>query len=161
MSTDEDLQKRRQVVRLSVLGMLDFAFISLYQSGAIKRLPELPLAAFDSNKVNAAPEAYKMGAPDGAISTAIYAANIVLATAMGTADSGRKPVHDMLLGTTVAGNTAGALYYLKNMISQQQKVCPYCIAGAIINVASAVIIAPVVYKSLQRFFGMGRKQETC
>ncbi len=42
-STDEDLQRRRKVVGLSALGLVDFAFISLYQSGVIKRLPELPI----------------------------------------------------------------------------------------------------------------------
>src|SRR5687768_6332576 len=66
--TDEDLQKRRYIVTLSALGLVDFAFLSLYQSGIIKRLPDLPFAAFDSNKVNASPDAYQMGAPDATIS---------------------------------------------------------------------------------------------
>ena len=76
---------------LSAIGIADFAFISLYQSGAIDRLPELPFKAFDSNKVNAAPDAYKIGAPDATISTLLYAAGMVLATWSGTEASGRKP----------------------------------------------------------------------
>src|SRR5688500_10284822 len=64
-STVKDLQERRKIIGLSALGLVDFALISLYQSGVIKRLPELPFAAFDSNKVNASPDAYQMGAPDG------------------------------------------------------------------------------------------------
>jgi len=149
-STDEDLQLRRKVVGLSALGLVDFAFISLYQSGVIKRLPELPFKSFDSNKVNAAPDAYKMGAPDATISAWLYATNMVLATAGGTESSGRKPVHDMLLGGTVAANAGGALYYLYNMVFKQKKVCPYCIAGAAINISSAVIVAPVVLKSIKK-----------
>lgn len=152
MDTGKDLQRRRQVVRQSVLGMMDLAIVSLYQSGAINRLPELPLASFDSNKVNAAPEAYAMGVPDATVSTALYAANMVLATAMGTASSGRKPVLDVLLGLSVAANAGGALYYLKKMVQQQQKICAYCITGAAINLLSAITIAPVVAKSVIRIF---------
>jgi uncharacterized membrane protein len=150
--TGEDLDKRRTITALSALGLVDFAIISLYQSGVIKRLPELPFNTFDSNKVNAAPEAYKMGAPDATVSAWVYASNMVLATAGGTEASGRKPVLDILLGSTIAGNAAGALYYLYDMIFKQKKICPYCVAGAAINIASAVIVAPLVLKALKKSF---------
>ncbi len=148
-----DLERRRKVMMLSAIGIADFAFISLYQSGAIGRLPELPFKIFDSNKVNAAPDAYKMGAPDATISTLLYAAGMVLASWAGTAASGRKPVHDVALGAVIAGNASGAVYYLSKMMFKQQRVCPYCIAGAAINIASAVIIAPTVAKALQQWAG--------
>lgn len=151
-SVDKDLNRRRKVLTLSAIGIADFAFISLYQSGAIDRLPELPFKAFDSNKVNAAPDAYKMGAPDATISTLLYAAGMVLATWAGTEASGRKPVHDVALGAAIAGNASGAVYYLGKMIFKQERVCPYCIAGAAINIASAVIIAPTVAKAIRRLF---------
>lgn len=152
----EDLKKRRMIMGLSAFGLLDFAFISLYQTGVIKRLPELPFAVFDSNKVNAAPDAYKMGAPDAAISSWIYATNMVLASIGGTEDAGRKPIHNLLLATTVATNAAGAVYYLYKMTFYQKKICPYCIAGAAINLASAVIMIPLLKKSIVKLFG--RKQ---
>jgi uncharacterized membrane protein len=150
--TGEDLEKRRTITALSALGLIDFAIISLYQSGVIKRLPELPFKAFDSNKVNAAPEAYKMGAPDATVSALLYAGNMVLATAGGTKASGRKPVLDLLLASVIAGNAGGAVYYLYDMIFKQKKVCPYCIAGAAINIASAVIVAPLVLKAIKKSF---------
>jgi hypothetical protein len=46
--TGEDLQARRKIIGLSALGLVDFAFISLYQAGVIKRLPELPFGAFEN-----------------------------------------------------------------------------------------------------------------
>lgn len=149
-SNTEDLQRRRKIVALSALGIVDFAFISLYQSGTIDRMPELPIKSFDSNMVNAAVDAYQMGAPDATISTLAYAGAMVLSTWGGTEASGRKPVHDVALGAVIGGNAAGAVYYLFNMIFKQKKVCPYCIVGAAINIASAVIISPVVFKSLKR-----------
>lgn len=138
---------------LSAIGIADFAFISLYQSGAIGRLPELPFKAFDSNKVNAAPDAYIMGAPDATISALLYATGMVLSTWSGTAASGRKPIHDIALGAIVAGNASGAVYYLGKMIFKQEKVCPYCILGAAINVASGIIIAPTVKKAIKQLLG--------
>jgi uncharacterized membrane protein len=149
--TDKDLEKRRTITALSAVGLIDFTSISLYQSGVIRRLPELPFKAFDSNKVNAAPEAYRMGAPDATVSTLVYAANMVLATAGGTEASGRKPLYDVLLGCTIAGNAAGAIYYLNDMIFKQKKVCPYCIAGAAI-IASAAIVRRLVIKGIKKFF---------
>lgn len=150
--TSEDLQRRRRLMILSAAGIIDLSFIALYQSGAIKRLPELPFKSFDSNRVNAAPDAYQMGAPDGTISTLLYAAAMVLATWGGTHKSGRRPVHDVALGGVVAANAAGAFYYLGKMIFKQHKVCPYCIAGAAINIASALIIAPVAGRSIRHLF---------
>lgn len=150
--TGKELGKRRTITALSALGLIDFAMVSLYQSGVIRRLPELPFKAFDSNKVNAAPKAYRMGAPDATVTTLVYAANMVLATAGGTEASGRKPVHDVLLGCTIAANAAGAVYYLNDMFFKQKKVCPYCIAGAAINIASAAIAIPLVIKGIKTFF---------
>ncbi len=118
-----DLNHRRKVIALSALGLVDFSIISLYQTGIIKRLPDIPHKLFDSNKVNAAPDAYMMGAPDGPISAVVYAATMVLASAGGSENSGRKPVCDVLLGAAVAGNAAGAAFYLYNMIFKQKKIC--------------------------------------
>lgn len=152
-SWDKDLQRRRKVMTLAAVGVADFAFLSLYQSGAINRLPELPFKSFDSNKVNAAPDAYRMGAPDAAISALLYAGSLVLASYGGTEKSGRKPVFDIALGTVVTANAAGAVLYLGNMIFKQKKVCPYCIAGAVINLVSAAVIAPTVAKAFHKLFG--------
>lgn len=151
-SDSEHLNRRRKVIALSALGLVDFSLISLYQTGIIKRLPEIPFKVFDSNKVNAAPDAYKMGAPDGTVSAVVYASTMVLASAAGTEASGRKPIADVLLGGAVAGNAAGAAFYLYNMIFHQKKICLYCLTGAAINFASAAIIAPTVIKSLKKLF---------
>ena len=149
----DDLNRKRQVMLLSAIGLVDFSIISLYQTGVIKRLPDLPFKIFDSNKVNKSPQAYAMGVPDGPVSAAVYAATMILATAGGTESSGRKPIADVMLGGAVLGNTAGAVYYLYDMIFKQKKVCLYCVTGAVINIASAVIIAPVVIKGIKKLFG--------
>lgn len=149
----DDLDRRRKVIGLSALGLVDFSIISLYQTGVIKSLPDLPFEVFDSNKVNASEDAYRFGAPDAPISAVAYAAIMVLASAGGDEKTGRKPVLDVALGATVAGNAVGAIFYLYKMIFEQKKICLYCVTGAAINIASAIIIAPTVLKSVKRLFG--------
>ncbi|MBD0375092.1 MAG: hypothetical protein ICV51_05635 [Flavisolibacter sp.] len=149
----DDLNRRRKVIGLSALGLVDFSIISLYQTGIIKHLPDLPFDLFDSDKVNASKDAYQLGVPDGPVSAAVYGITMTLAAAGGSEKAGRQPVWDVLLGGAVAGNAAGAVYYLYNMIFKQKKICLYCVTGAAINIASAIIIAPTVVKSMKKLFG--------
>ena len=144
------LDARRKVIALSALGLVDFSIISLYQTGIIRHLPDPPNRLFDSDKINASEDAYRFGAPDGPISAVAYATTMVLASAGGTEKTGRIPAFDVALGATVAGNAAGAVYYLFNMIFKQRKICPYCVTGAAINIASAIIIAPTVVEGIRK-----------
>lgn len=149
----DDLDRRRKVIALSVVGLIDFCIISLYQTGIIKKLPDIPHPFFDSNKVNASKEAYQFGVPDGPVSATVYGLTMTLAAAGGSEQASRKPVWDVLLGASIGGNVAGAVYYLYDMAFNQKKVCLYCVTGAIVNIASAVVIAPTVLKSLKKIMG--------
>ncbi len=145
-----DGEKRKRIIGLSAIGLLDFSVISLYQTGIIKSLPDLPFAIFDSNKVNASDSAYQLGVPDGPVSLVVYAATIVLSSAGGNESSDRNPLWDMALGALITGNAVGAVYYLYDMIFKQKKVCVYCLTGAAINIASAIAAVPLMKKSLRK-----------
>ena len=149
----DDLNRRRKVILLSALGLVDFSLISLYQTGVIRHLPDIPHPLFASDEVNAAKDAYLFGVPDGPVSAVVYGLTMVLAAAGGSGKAARTPIFDAALGATVAGNAIGALYYMQNMIFKQKKICLYCVAGAAINIASAIIIAPAVIKSIRRLLG--------
>ena len=155
MEKNPDMDNRRKVIVLSALGLFDFSIISLYQTGVIRKLPDIPLPVFDSNKVNASKEAYQFGVPDGPVSAVIYSLIMVFAAAGGSEKVARKPVFDLLLGGAVAANLSGALYYLYDMAFRQKKICLYCVTGAAINIASAVIIAPTVFKTIARAIRRG------
>lgn len=145
-----DLNKRRKVILLSAIGLVDFSMISLYQTGIIRHLPDVNHPLFNSDHVNASKDAYQFGAPDGPISAVAYAAAMVLASAGGSEKTQRKPVLDVALGATLAGNALGGIYYLYNMIFKQKKICLYCTTGAAINIASALIMTPTVLKSAKQ-----------
>lgn len=149
----EGLQRRRKIIFLSALGLIDFSAISLYQTGIIKHLPDIPSPLFDSDEVNGSEDAYRFGVPDGPISLALYGLTMVLASVRGDEKTGRTPVFDAALGATVAGSAVGAIFYLHKMIFKERKICPYCLTGAAINVVSAIIIVPTIRKSIRKIFG--------
>lgn len=129
------LSRKRTIALLSTIGLVDFSLISLYQVGVIRHLPDPPGKIFDSDKANGSYKAYALGVPDGPVSLVIYALNIVLASAGGTRRSGRHPALDVLLGALATGTALGSISYVYNMITEQEKACPYCIVGAAINFA--------------------------
>lgn len=127
------LERRRKIVGLSALGLIDFAVISLYQSGIIRSLPDLPFKVFDSNSVNASTKAYASGLPDGTTGAMMYAATMMLATFGGTKKTGRKSVWDKLLMAAVTASSFAGAQYLYDMAFKQKKVCLYCVTGAVLN----------------------------
>lgn len=149
----DDLDRRRKIICLSAIGIVDFSIISLYQTGVIKSLPDLPFPIFDSDKVNTSKSAYRFGVPDGTLGATGYGLTMALASAGGDENASRKPIFDVLLGGVIAGNAAGGLFYLYDMAFKQKKICLYCVTGAAINIASAIIIVPTVLKSLKKMFG--------
>ena len=148
----EELGQRRKIILLSAIGLVDFSIISLYQTGVIKKLPDLPFKVFDSNAVNASESAYPLGIPDGTLGAVPYVLNMILAAAGGTKKSGRKDVFDYLLGGVIVANAAGAANYLVDMTFKQKKACIYCVVGAAINFASVAVMAPIIKKRLKSLF---------
>jgi uncharacterized membrane protein len=127
------LYRRRRIAALATVGLVDFGLISLYQIGVLRRLPDLPGDLFDSNQVNAAEAAYRLGLPDGTTGAGLYAALLMAASAGGSRETGRRPLFSkVLLGLALSGAAAAAVY-LWEMIFRQRKACPYCLVGAAVN----------------------------
>jgi hypothetical protein len=78
-SNESDLNVRRAIIGLSLVGMGAMTAVSLFQTGIIKHLPDPPIKDFDSDKVNSSDTAYALGVPDGTLSLASLAANIPIA----------------------------------------------------------------------------------
>lgn len=128
----KDNQNRRKIAFLSALGIVDFTIISLYQIGGIRKLPDVPLNFINSEKVISSDSASILGMPDAPIALNMYIVNMLLAS---SAINKKKPSRwlDLLLGSIVAGNAAGAAYFMLNMTLIQKKACLYCITGALVN----------------------------
>ena len=127
------LRRRRKIITLAALGAMDFTLISLYQTGIIKRLPDLPLKVLDSNAVNASTKAYQTGLPDGTSGLTMYGLIMMLAAYGGGIKSERNRPVNLALLLIISAGSAGALQYLYDMVIKQKKACLYCIAGAVVN----------------------------
>ncbi|MFN2432740.1 MAG: vitamin K epoxide reductase family protein [Gemmatimonadota bacterium] len=141
-SGGEHARRRRWIVALSALGAVDFAVISLYQTGVIRHLPDPPLPGFASDEVNAAEDAYAMGFPDGPLGMTSYAAGAWLASIGGERRAQDAPQWPLLLAVKAAADMAGAVHYLKNMATVQRKACLYCLIGAGVNFAVLGLALP-------------------
>ncbi len=141
------LEKLNNVIWLSILGLADFIVITLYQTGVIKHLPDLPWEVFNSDKVNGSEDAIIFGIPDGFFGGATYVF-IILMCLIEKSDT-NSAIPKALLMFAIVGNVCGALFYLYTMIFVQHLACIYCIFGAIINFISLAVIFPWMLRVLK------------
>ena len=135
--TDHNSRQLRRIVLYSSIGLADFIPISLYQLGVIRHLPDPPGKIFASDKINGSKDAQIAGVPDGVVSLLMYSATIALAGGA-LARIVKPELARILLGGVLIGQAAGAGYYLYNMATVQRKICPYCVAGALMNFLALV-----------------------
>src|SRR3546814_13978507 len=113
--------------------MASMGIVSLLQMGIVKHLPDPPTRRphFHSDKVNSSNEAYGYGMPDGPLTLAAHAANIVLAAA-----GPPERFHDRpwlpLLASMISGTQAAvaAQILLLTIPNVDMAWCPFCITDA-------------------------------
>jgi len=132
-SNDSDLNVRRAVIGLSLVGIAAMTAVTLFQTGVIKHLPDPPIDGFDSDKVNSSDTAYALGVPDGALSLASLAANIPLAAFGGKNRAEETPLIPIAAAAKATVEAAVAGWYFYQMPTKEKAWCGYCIVGAMTN----------------------------
>jgi uncharacterized membrane protein len=140
-----DMQARRAIVGVSLVGMAAMGIVTLYQTGVIRHLPD-PLTRwphFHSDKVNGSPTAFGYGMPDGPITLAAHAVNLALAAA-GPPDRHRRSPWLPLLATLLSGAQAAvaAKYLFYQMPYVDEAWCPYCVTDALTHFATLACTLP-------------------
>lgn len=151
---DEALARRRRVAGLSVAGAGALGIVALYQFGIVRHLPDPPLPIFDSDRVDAAPEAYAfLATPDAALGVASYGATAVLA-GMGTRDRAAKhPWIPFALALKVAIDAFGGAYLTLEQATRHRRFCSYCLVAAAASFASVPQVLPelrIAWKTWRR-----------
>ncbi len=142
---DPWLRARRRIAAIAGLLAAEFAVVGMRQYGAIRRLPDVPSRRFDSNAVTTSHAAYPLGIPDAGLAVAGCGALIALATARGSARTGRPRALDVLLGAGIVTGVATAAAYLAVML-RGKKLCAYCLAST----AGFFSLVPVAIAGLSR-----------
>ena len=151
-SEKSDVNFRRAIIGLSLLGIGAMTAVSLFQTGIVKHLPDPPIDGFDSDKVNSSDTAYALRVPDGALSLASLAANIPLAAFGGENRATETPLIPLAAAAKASVEAAVAGWYFYQMPTKEKAWCGYCIVGALTNwgiAALTLMEAKKAWKSMK------------
>jgi len=144
-----DVRRRRGIVALSLIGMASMAAVTLDQMGLIRHLPDPPLPGFDSDQVNASDTAYQYGVPDGTLTLAGHATNVVL-----TAYGGLHRATELQWVSIAASGKAGmeaavaAKHRFYQMPVVEKKWCGYCIVDVLLHIGAFALTLPEAARAL-------------
>lgn len=145
-----DLNRRRWIIGLSILGSTVAQIVSLYQTGIINKLPDPPISIFDSDKVDASDYAYKrMNSPDGPGMIASYAVTTMLAAAGGKDRANQSPFLPIAMGAKILGDSVVALKLGQEEWQENKKLCAYCQVATLASLASIALAAPEVISAVR------------
>ncbi len=117
--------------------------ISLYQLGVIKHLPDPPLPGLDSDKVEAAPEAYSwFQTPDGPTGLGSYAATLGLAAMGGKKRAAERPLTPLALAAKVTLDALQAGKLTVDQVTKQRALCVWCLIAAGATFAAVPLVIP-------------------
>ena len=138
-----ELNNRRWIVGLSLVGILMAQIVSLYQVGIVKHLPDPPLDVFDSDKVDASDYAYKrLLTADGFLMLMSYSTTAWLAATGGEKRSEERPYLSLLMGAKILLDLVSAAELAREEWNDNKKLCPYCQTATLASVASLWLAWP-------------------
>lgn len=151
LETSADLNRRRWLVGLSMLGATIGQVVTLYQTGIIKRLPDPPIPFIDSNKVNASDYAYKrVDTPDALLMLLTYSVTAILAGAGGKNRAETNPVLPLAMGVKTLADTVLNLKLAREEWQGNKALCFYCQTATVVSAVSTVLAVPEAVKAVRK-----------
>ncbi len=148
------LEERRSVIVLSLTAIGCMGLIALYQTGIIRRLPDLPLPLMDADKVDASDEAYeKLSVPDAFIGLGSYAATMGLAAMGGKKRAQEQPWIPLALAAKASVDAAQAAKLTYDQWAKHKALCVWCLIAAAATIASVPLVmgeAAVALRQLRK-----------
>ncbi len=139
------------MVGLSLTAAGSMGVIALYQMGIIKHLPDPLLPYFDSNKVDAAAEAYSYFAtPDAVLGLTSYGMTMVLAAMGGKDRATELPWLPLALSAKVALDTLQAGRLTIDQWTKHRAFCIWCLLASGTTFASVPLVVPEARVALQQ-----------
>jgi uncharacterized membrane protein len=152
--TGGHLAQRRGVVALALVASGAMGLIGLYQMGIIPHLPEPPLPVFDSDRIDASPQAYShLSTPDALLGLGSYAATAALA-AMGGAERARSaPWLPLALAAKLAFDVGQGVRLTIQQWSGYRRFCFWCLVAATSSFAAAPLVVPEARAAARALLG--------
>ena len=135
------LEERRGVIMLSLTAIGCMGLIALYQTGIIRRLPDLPLPLMDADKVDASEEAYaKLQTPDAFIGLGSYAATMGLAAMGGKNRAQTQPLIPLALAAKASVDALQAAKLSYDQWAKHKAFCIWCLIAAAATFATVPLV---------------------
>lgn len=149
-----DLNRRRWIIGLSLLGVAAGQIVSLYQTGIIHHLPDPPVGPFDSDKVDASDYGYKrLDTPDALPMIVTYGLTACLAGAGGLHRASKQPAIPVAMGLKTLFDTVTTLKLGQEEWKENKALCFYCQVASVASVASLALALPEAVKGLRKLLG--------
>ena len=149
-----DLERRRQIIGLSMLGAAIGEAITLYQTGVVKELPSLPGSFFDANKVDASDYAYsRFNSPDGPLMTVNYGITAWLASMGDENRVQEQPLIPLAMGAKLLFDAFLTAELAREEWAENKALCEYCQVATLATFASLAIAIPEITTAVQTLMG--------
>lgn len=139
-----DMARRRWSVGLSLVGAAIGGVVTLYQTGIIRRLPDiLPGRIFDAETVDASDYAYKrLQVPDASLMILTYATTAALASAGGAKRAARQPALPIAHAAKAWYDFATCLKLGREEWAENKALCSWCQVATLISGITAALSLP-------------------
>ena len=150
-----DLKRRRAGVALSFGGIFIGAVVGAYQTGLLKRLPDvLPGKLFDAEKVDASDYAYKrMQTPDAMLMIVTYGVTAALSAAGGKDRARDNPALAIAAAAKAGYDLATALKLGQEEWQDNQALCSWCQIATLISAATFALAIPEALRASKQALG--------
>ncbi len=150
--TSPDLARRRWAIGLSFAGVLIGKVVGAYQTGIIKRLPDiLPGRIWDAEKVDASDYAYKrMQMPDAPLMIVTYGMTAALAAAGGKDRARQNPALPIAAAAKAGLDLATCLKLAREEWQENKAFCSWCQMATLISAATLALSLPEAMKAARQ-----------
>lgn len=150
--TSQDLKLRRIGIALSFAGAAIGAIVGAYQTGLIRRLPDiLPGKVWDAEKVDASDYAYEnLQMPDGPQMLINYGITAALLAAGGKDRARQNPALPVATLAKTVFDLALAGVLAKKEWQQNKALCSWCQVATALSAVSIALALPEALKAMRR-----------
>lgn len=147
----DDLRRRRIGIALSFVGSTIGAIVGLYQTGVIKRLPDiLPGRVWDAEKVDASDYAYEnLQMPDATMMVANYGVTAMALAAGGANRAEQAPGLPLAAAGKAAFDFAACLALARKEWQTNKALCSWCQVATLISGVTLALTLPEARRALR------------
>lgn len=145
-----DLARRRAGIGLSLAGAVIGAVVTAYQTGLIRRLPDiLPGRIWDAEKVDASDYAYRrLQQPDAPAMIVTYGLTAMALSAGGRDRARENPALPVIASLKAVGDLGVCVALAIDEWRENRRLCSWCQVATLISAATAALTLPEALRAV-------------